>query len=68
MTKTLACEWGPYGVRVCGIVPGMIAGTEGAARLGDFGNLNSKEKSNSSFGKANEDSDTMTGIKRSIPL
>ena len=46
ITKTLACEWGPYGVRVCGIVPGAIEETEGFSRLGDIGNLNNKEKSN----------------------
>lgn len=49
MTKTLACEWGPYGVRVCGIVPGAIEGTEGFARLSNPDNLNSKDKSNASF-------------------
>lgn len=43
MTKTLAVEWGPYNVRVCGIVPGAIKGTEGFERLGDIGNLNNKE-------------------------
>ena len=46
MTKTLAVEWGPYKVRVSGIVPGIIGGTEGFSRLSDTGNLNSKEKSN----------------------
>ena len=34
MTKSLAVEWGPYRVRVSGIVPGMIEGTEGVVRLG----------------------------------
>lgn len=35
MTKVLAVEWGPYDVRVVGICPGAIEGTEGFARLGD---------------------------------
>ena len=33
ITRTLALEWGPSGVRVNSIVPGPIDGTEGMARL-----------------------------------
>jgi peroxisomal 2,4-dienoyl-CoA reductase len=33
LTRTLAVEWGPYGIRVNGIAPGPIDGTEGARRL-----------------------------------
>ena len=67
MTKVLAVEWGPYGVRVAGIVPGIIAGTEGLARLGSIGNLNNKEKSNSSFSKS-EDEDAMKKFATMIPV
>lgn len=49
MTKTLAVEWGPNKVRVVGIVPGSIEGTEGFERLGDFSNANNKEKTNKAF-------------------
>jgi NAD(P)-dependent dehydrogenase (short-subunit alcohol dehydrogenase family) len=33
ITRTLALEWGPQGVRINSIVPGPIDGTEGMARL-----------------------------------
>jgi peroxisomal 2,4-dienoyl-CoA reductase len=33
MTRTLAAEWGRYGIRVNGVAPGPTAGTEGVQRL-----------------------------------
>ncbi len=33
VTRCLAIEWGPEGIRVNGVVPGPIDGTEGMARL-----------------------------------
>lgn len=33
LTRTLAIEWGPEGVRLNAIIPGPIEGTEGMARL-----------------------------------
>ncbi|MGH8783966.1 MAG: SDR family oxidoreductase [Cupriavidus necator] len=33
VTRTLAIEWGPQGIRVNGVVPGPIDGTEGMKRL-----------------------------------
>jgi NAD(P)-dependent dehydrogenase (short-subunit alcohol dehydrogenase family) len=33
LTRTLAIEWGPEGLRINSIIPGPIDGTEGMARL-----------------------------------
>ena len=40
ITRNLAVEWGPFGIRVCGIAPGPIGDTEGMRRLapGDLTN------------------------------
>jgi len=42
ITRTLALEWGPSGVRVNSIVPGPIDGTEGMARLAPDENSRSR--------------------------
>lgn len=34
VTRSLAMEWGRFGIRVCGVAPGPIADTEGFQRLG----------------------------------
>ena len=51
LTKVLACEWGPHGVRVAGIVPGAINGTEGMSRLGDLSTMNDRAASKSAHEK-----------------
>eukprot|EP01012_Entosiphon_sulcatum_P003237 TRINITY_DN10952_c0_g1_i1.p1 TRINITY_DN10952_c0_g1~~TRINITY_DN10952_c0_g1_i1.p1 ORF type:complete len:285 (-),score=56.80 TRINITY_DN10952_c0_g1_i1:103-957(-) len=33
LTRSLALEWGEYGVRVCGIAPGAVSGTVGFEKL-----------------------------------
>lgn len=62
LTKVLATEWGPYNVRVTGIVPGAIAGTEGFERLGSLANMNNKKATNDAFkNKASSEGTTSSG-------
>ena len=49
LTKVLACEWGPHNIRVVGIVPGAIAGTEGFERLGNMNNMNNRAATDKAF-------------------
>ena len=71
MTKVLAVEWGPYGIRVNELVPGAIEGTEGFERLGALDTLNNKDKSNSAVQNkstsGNKES-TLSTMKKMVPL
>lgn len=49
LTKVLACEWGPHNIRVVGIVPGAISGTEGFERLGNMNNMNNRAATDKAF-------------------
>jgi len=43
LTRSLANEWGPHGIRLVSIAPGIIADTEGFERLGGFAVKDVKE-------------------------
>uniref|UniRef100_A0A7S3KD19 2,4-dienoyl-CoA reductase [(3E)-enoyl-CoA-producing] n=1 Tax=Euplotes crassus TaxID=5936 RepID=A0A7S3KD19_EUPCR len=64
-TKHLAVEWGPYGVRVMGLCPGFIDGTEGMARLSDMDSIGDKKKAAQSREKGVKTDDAMTDL---VPL
>ena len=51
LTNVLACEWGPHGIRVVGIIPGGITGTEGMARIANLSNMNNREETNTAVSK-----------------
>lgn len=65
LTKHLAVEWGPYNVRVMGLCPGFITGTEGMSRLSDLGSVGDKDKA----AKSREtNSELDQGLARIVPL
>jgi len=62
LTKVLAVEWGPYNIRVNGIVPGAIKGTEGFERLGNLSLMNNKEATNQAAASKSSSSIASNGL------
>lgn len=64
LTRSLALEWGHYGIRVCGIAPGPIANTPGTAKLApSVEGINKKQKSSN---KSNTHHESL--VQEGIPL
>ncbi len=70
LTKVMATEWGVHGVRVVGLVPGYIEGTEGFERLGDLGNLNNRASTDKAFQEktTSQQASPLMQMKNIIPL
>ncbi len=57
LTRSLAVEWGPHGIRVNNVLPGPIGGTEGVRRLYEDRGEGEKELSRVALGKFGETDD-----------
>ena len=68
ITKVLAVEWGPYGIRVNGIVPGAIEGTEGFERLGNLSLMNNKAATSEAAAKKSSSKGASDGGIDSLPV
>ena len=68
LTNVLACEWGPYGIRVVGVIPGGITGTEGMARIANLSNMNKREQTNTASSKTGTDPPNDMTLTDGIPM
>ncbi|WP_207537904.1 SDR family oxidoreductase [Sabulicella rubraurantiaca] len=57
LTRSLAVEWGPHGIRVNNVLPGPISGTEGLRRLYEDRGEGEKELSRVALGQFGETDD-----------
>lgn len=57
LTRSLAVEWGPHGIRVNNILPGPIEGTEGLRRLYEARGVGEKELGRMALGHFGETDD-----------
>jgi NAD(P)-dependent dehydrogenase (short-subunit alcohol dehydrogenase family) len=57
LTRSLAVEWGPHGIRVNNILPGPISGTEGLRRLYENRGEGEKERERVALGHFGETDD-----------
>lgn len=62
LTRTLAAEWGRYGIRVNAVAPGLVEGTEGARRLVESVGLKDRFEAGVPLGRLTEIEDVARAV------